>query len=179
MFDESIIGSFGYHLWFISTILQFYLLFPFLIQIKNKLGIRRFAVASLISSVCYWIVITFLNFSDQRISNSSSIQFLWEFNLGIIYSDLYLEKKIKIWKTNNYTLITCAVFGIAMMGILAVKGGSIGKVFNDIPAAIGFLCISLLIYNILKNTLRFYKTLSFTLEMYLMKFIYYTCLFSW
>lgn len=37
MFDETIINSFGYHLWFISTIVQFYIIFPLLIFLKNKI----------------------------------------------------------------------------------------------------------------------------------------------
>jgi len=40
MFDKNIITSFGYHFWFLSTIIQFYIIFPLIIVIKQKQSIK-------------------------------------------------------------------------------------------------------------------------------------------
>jgi len=42
MFDESIIGSYGYPLWFISMIIQFYLVFTLLTILKEKINNKLF-----------------------------------------------------------------------------------------------------------------------------------------
>ena len=60
MFDNSIIGSYGSHLWFISVIIQFYLAFPFLIRIKARLGDKYFVILTSLLSMLYWVVLFFL-----------------------------------------------------------------------------------------------------------------------
>lgn len=158
MFDENIIVSFGNHLWFMSTIIQFYIVFPLIILIKNKLNIISFLLFSLLLSVCYWVFISVLGISSKRMFNSSLFQFLWEFNVGIVLSDLYKIKRIKFWEQNIVVTAIPAFVGISLMGFLAIKGGRLGRTFNDIPASIGFASLSVFFYSICVDKIKFFKS---------------------
>ena len=63
MFDENIMTSFGYHFWFMSTIIQFYLAYPFIMKLRNKVSSTQFIIVSLIISLIYWVIISVLNLS--------------------------------------------------------------------------------------------------------------------
>lgn len=159
MFDENIIGSFGYHYWFISTIVQFYIVFPLIILLKEKSKLSLFLVISLLLSASYWIIISFYNISDKRIFNSFFLQYIWEFNIGIILADSYLRKKKYFWEHNNIILALFSIIGIATMGFMAINGGRLGKTFNDIPASIGYFCLSALAFSICKKYFGLLKTI--------------------
>jgi peptidoglycan/LPS O-acetylase OafA/YrhL len=146
MFDEKIMGSFGYHFWFISTIIQFYVAFPLIIWLKRRLSSTVFLGISLLISMAYWVSVSILGLADQLIFNSSSLQYLWEFNLGIILADAYRHHDFVFWRQKPSILLATAVLGIGLMAGLALKGGNVGKTFNDIPASIGFTSLSAFVY---------------------------------
>ncbi len=50
MFDNDLIGTYGYQLWFISTIIQFYLLFPLIRPVKGTDSGESFLLAGLLIS---------------------------------------------------------------------------------------------------------------------------------
>ena len=70
MFDESIIGSYGYPLWFISMILQFYLAFHLIVWIKSKLNNIQFLTLALLISAIWIALVILLNKGDERVWNS-------------------------------------------------------------------------------------------------------------
>lgn len=172
MFDETIIGSFGYHYWFLSTIIQFYIIFPLIVAIKQKLSVFGFTATTLLISLSYWLVISYFNLAEERMYNSFFLQYLWEFSAGIMLATYYKDKNRLFWEQNNILLFLIATIGILTMAIMAIKGGRIGQTFNDIPASIGYISLSAFLFSIsskyiqtLKRLLIFVGKLSY--ELYL------------
>jgi len=183
MFDESIMVSFGYHFWFLSTIIQFYIVFPFLVSLRDRMNSLGFIVITLLISVSYWLTITYFNLADERIYNSFFLQFLWEFSAGMVLAKLYKEKNKRIWLQSNLVLISVAIGGILLMALMALKGGRIGQTFNDIPASIGYASLAAFIFSVsssiikpLKQFLIYIGHISY--ELYLVHMIIYLLLNS-
>ncbi|NJL57889.1 acyltransferase [bacterium] len=172
MFDEEIITSFGYHFWFISTIVQFYIVFPSIVGLKKKSELRCFIAASLFISLVYWIVVNIFSLSDRRVFTSFFFYYLWEFCLGVAAADLYANKGVEFWKKNIIFFAFLSVLGISVMGVMAVRGGQMGQIFNDIPGFTGYLSLSILVYFICGNVHSFVKEIvlfvgSLSYELYL------------
>ena len=147
MFDNSIIGSYGGHLWFISTIIQFYLVFHVLAWMKKRTSNKIFLLLGLIISIAWGIFISLLGKSELRSWNSFFLQYLWEFMLGMIIAHLVATNKLK-FSFKNWHFLLLALICIPLYALLALKAGSIGKIFNDIPALIGYLAIAIFIYKL-------------------------------
>jgi len=171
MFDESIIGSFGTHLWFLSAIFQLYIIFPLLIKLKNQFKLNWFIVITFGITFVYWIIINILNLDSMLVFSNSGIQFLWEFCLGIVLADYYLQKDFKFWKIKKSLLITNVFIGIILTGYLAIYGGRTGKTFNDIPAFLSYTSIVILGYMLFNKLSIIKKTFitigKISLELYL------------
>ncbi len=170
IWDTSIIGSFGYHFWFIAVIIQLYLLFPILIWIKNKTSLSVFLFISLILAILTWTLRITLNPTDMTLIFT---HYLWEFSLGIVFADLYRNYKVEFWnRARNSLLLILSASGILLMALLAIKGGQIGRVVNDIPASIGFLSLSILAFSVCTYKIYIIKKLilyvsTFSYELYL------------
>jgi peptidoglycan/LPS O-acetylase OafA/YrhL len=178
MFDESIMTSLGYHFWFLSTIIQFYIVFPLLVSIRDRMSSFSFILITLLLSVSYWLTITYFNLADERIYNSFFLQFLWEFAAGMVLAKLYKEKNKLIWVQPNLLLMSVAIGGMLLMALMALKGGRIGQTFNDIPASIGYASLAAFVFSIsstvlkpLKRFLIFIGHISY--ELYLVHMITY------
>lgn len=151
MFDERIMGSYGYHFWFISTIIQFYVAFPLIVKFKNRTSRISFFLISLLISIVYWVLITVLNVSHLRVCNSFFLQYLWEFNLGILLAERYLKCGEVFWNKRISVLLLYSMLGLGLMGIMVLKGGRLGQTFNDLPASIGYLCLTSASYILISN----------------------------
>lgn len=138
--------SFGYQFWFISTIIQLYFLFIPMCMLKDKLKNKTiFMSVFFIISVIWWITCYILGMSDIRIWNSFCLQYVWEFALGfIIAEELYNGKTFKI---NNFTLFVTSIAGIGLYSAM-VLSSRVLKLFNDVPALIGYTSLALLLMNI-------------------------------
>lgn len=149
MFDESIIGSYGYPLWFISMIIQFYFVFNILGWVAKKIKPKQFLLLCFAISISWFLTVIVLHKESERIWSSFFLQYLWEFALGMYLAIHY--------KSNNYThnisikprytliigLVNCAIYAV-----LSLKGGVAGRVINDIPAFIGYSFIAIWLYQI-------------------------------
>jgi len=153
MFDEKIIGSFGYPFWFISTIIQFYILYPVLQKANGHLGEAKFLMISLASSLTYWLFIALLELDNIRIYNSFFLQYLWEFSLGIVLGQRYKNTGEIFWDHSPVKLLIYAVVFLSIMGALVTKGGNWGRTINDMPALIGYLSFGTLIFQLSKDRL--------------------------
>lgn len=146
MFDEAIINSFGLQFWFISTIIQLYLLFPILLLLQKRFGNHVFFTLALCASIAYWILVYAFELENLRIFNSSAFQFLWEFALGMLLAERYRHEGYRFWEQPSGRLLACGISGMALMAGMAIFGGASGKVFNDIPAALGFGALTAFAY---------------------------------
>lgn len=149
MFDERIIGSFGYPFWFISTIIQLYLLFPLLEGIRNRFGKNVLVLSGLIISVLWWIFIFAQNLYHYRVWNSFCFQYLWEFCLGMYFAQAYLTDRYKFWEPKNNLLVIVWAGSLCASGIMAWKFGEAAKVFNDIPVFLAYGAFVLMTFMLL------------------------------
>lgn len=120
MFIESLEGSLGYQMWFISTIIQFYLLWPIIVYLFSR---KNGIVISLIISILYSICITVIGVNDLRIWNSFFLQYLWEFVLGMKLAELYFENPANLKIPSLKILIITSIIGTLLTGITGIKGG--------------------------------------------------------
>ncbi len=159
MFSEPYIESFGGHFWFISTIVQFYLLFPFLKKIQQQIGDARwFFLLALAISVTWWIVVAVLGKSELRTWNSCCLQFLWEFALGMTLAEGMRNAEYGMRNGSErrgtafriphsvfrirFWLLPIGLFFTGLMVVMILKLGTVGKIFNDVPALLGYTALS-------------------------------------
>lgn len=145
MFSPHFMSSFGMQFWFISMIIQFYLLFPVLFTLFNKFKDSTALISTIIISLAWAAFITIIGKEDSRVWNSFFLQYLWEFVLGMILARRYLTTK-SLPMPSIKVLILMSFVGLILYAVLGVKGG-VFKLFNDIPALMGYLSLALLIYN--------------------------------
>lgn len=150
MFVPSLEDAFGPQMWFISTIIQFYLCWPLIVKLFNaKYGI----FISLIISIGWSFLITLLGLNEERIWNSFFLQYLWEFVLGMWLAKAYFEMPSNLRIPSMRILFPTMVMGLGLTGLTGFVGG-IWKSFNDIPSLIGYLSMSLIIYEISAKFIR-------------------------
>ncbi len=148
MFDSHLIGTYGYQLWFISTIIQFYLLFPLIVKLRDWMPGRIFLVAGLLISFAWAFVFLVLHKEEDRNWNSFFLMYLWEFMLGMYCADIYLKKGIEFWKIKKSVLVMLAIAGLALYSILAIRFGPVGRTLNDVPALFGYASLCILLYTL-------------------------------
>lgn len=157
MFFEKYIESFGGHFWFISAIMQLYVVFPVLkTGLDRSPSLRRFVWIGMAVSVTWWIAVFLLQKDGLRTWNSCFLQFLWEFMLGMavakaIKTSENLGKWMKVvqhfWQPASWFYWLCGgLVASAVMLLLVVKGGTTGRIFNDVPALVGYGMLSVSVY---------------------------------
>lgn len=176
MFFERYEGSFNYPLWFVSTIIQFYLVFIPLCNIRRLCrSAKRFAVSAMILSAMYWTFVLLMGKQELRIWNSFFLQYLWEFCLGMVVAEwLFRGNELRI---SRPTLLTVAVIGLALQAAFALRGGAM-KVLNDVPALLGYGALALLIYSVGTVNKWFLWISGFSYEWYLLHMLVFTCVFK-
>lgn len=179
MFSERYIESFGGHFWFISAILQFYLVYPFLYRLKKRLpDNRKFLALSLLLSVFWWLLVWWLGKGHLRVWNSFFLQFLWEFALGMVLAGRYEGKDTRAWLRGDFWRYPAWVYlpaGLLFSGLMllfTLQFGATGKIFNDIPALLGYTALCIALYRLGENMLpqlnRFFLWVgSFSYSLYL------------
>lgn len=173
MFIEPYTRSFGGHFWFISTIIQFYLIFPLLIRLVERLGAMRSILLAIVVSLGYSLLISHVGKAGVRVWNSFLLQYLWECVLGIVVARNQLLPKLL--KQPGYVYMALAVLGIGVTAGLALKGGQTGQIFNDYFAFVGYVCACVVLYRIGNVATWIYKFIlwveSFSYSLYIMHMI--------
>ncbi|MBM6820173.1 acyltransferase [Clostridium saudiense] len=179
MFIEKYECSFGVQFWFLSTIIQFYLIFILLTKVKKKLNDdKKFMILSWGISLIWWIIVFYLGKSNLRVWNSFFLQYLWEFSLGMVLATKYYNSgKINIPKKR--LLVLGSVIGIILTGITGIYGGYL-KLFNDIPSVMGYGGIALLIFMVGSKYINtfFINLSSISYELYLIHILVYKVTFK-
>ena len=144
MFVPSLECAFGIQMWFVSTIIQFYLFWPLIVKLFNS--IRGGQIALLIS-LCWATFTTITGLDNERIWSSFFLQYLWEFVLGMQLAKVYFEhpEKIKIPKLG--VLLVTMIIGLGLTGMAGFAGG-IWKSYNDIPSLLGYASMALIVYQL-------------------------------
>jgi len=130
----------------------------------------------IIISAAWWIFTACIGVSEERIWGSFFLQYLWEFALGMcVAEELNNGKDISL---KSPIVIVVAISGLAIGGILGIKGG-IFKAFNDIFLATGYAAIAILVYKYVS----LYKKLcivvnKFSYELYLVHVICFVVIYQ-
>jgi peptidoglycan/LPS O-acetylase OafA/YrhL len=148
MFDSQLIGTYGYQLWFISTIIQFYLLFPLIVILRKWMPGNIFLVTGLLIFLAWGALVLMLQKDDLRNWNSFFLAYLWEFMLGMYCAELYLKQGFEFWRISISRLVIVAAGGLIIYAVMGLKGGPMGRIFNDLPALFGYGALCILIYRL-------------------------------
>src|SRR5436190_16643337 len=148
MFDESIIGSYGYQFWFVSTIIQLYVVFPLIIKLEQKINIKKLVFIAFAISICWSSTVLLLGKADLRVWNSFFLQFLWEFVLGMFVANQYIYHGFRFENISWLVLLGLTTLGLILFFALATQIGVVGKMLDDLPALVGYLGLAVVIYRV-------------------------------
>ena len=141
MFVPKYEESFGVHFWFISTIIQFYIVFIPMCRIKEKLRNNIiFIILFSLLSVFWWTSCYIAGVTQIRTWNSFFLQYIWEFAIGMVLAEELYNGRV--FRLKNLILLISAIAGIGLQAAMALTS-EVLKVFNDIPALIGYTSLAL------------------------------------
>jgi peptidoglycan/LPS O-acetylase OafA/YrhL len=130
-------------------ILQFYFTFHLIVLFKSKLKDKTFLLTSFLISISWAIIVFLMNKEGERIWNSFFLQYFWEFALGmVIAGKVFRNEKLLIKGTNQSFLLTMGLILCTICGFLGMKGGDVGKLFNDFFALTGSAFLATFLYNL-------------------------------
>ncbi len=177
MFVPEYMSSFGLQLWFVSTIIQFYLVFHLLVKVKIRWGNKTFFLFSCIISAI-WIVFTIvLGIYEERIWNSFFLQYLWEFGLGMCLIDATKDEKIPLLEdVGIIKIIIITMVAFVMFAIISMQGAA-WKSMNDFLGVIAFGGIGIVLYRIKWLRPIFISLSKISYEWYLVHIIVFTLFF--
>lgn len=172
MFAPSLEHAFGGQMWFVSTIIQFYLFWPLIVRLfKVKWG----GEIALLISLLWATFTTLMGLDDERVWNSFFLQYLWEFVLGMWLASVYFEHPEKLKLPKMWILVVAMVIGSGLTGVSGFAGG-IWKSYNDIPSLVGYMSMALIIYKVgVKPINRFFEyTNNVSYEWYLVHILVFS-----
>lgn len=175
MFVPQYEESFGTQFWFVSTIIQLYLLFIPMCLLKSKLKNNKLFVGLFAGiSVLWWIFCYLANIGDVRIWGSFCLQYIWEFALGFVLAECFYHGRS--WRIKNDWLLLLAVAGIGLQACFAMLSDVL-KLFNDVPALIGYTSLALLFSNIPLIKKLCIQLSAFSYEYFLIHVLIFTTVF--
>ena len=147
MFSVELDTSLCYPYWFISTIIQFYLVWPLIVRLVR--GRRGYFIALSIS-ILWSTIVGILGYEEMRPWGSFFLQYLWEFCLGMWIAEKINEGRGKMADVRVikwWWLLLGSIGGMGLSAVMAWNGGWL-KLYNDIPSLMGYLSVMILIYKI-------------------------------
>lgn len=166
--------SMGGQMWFVSTIIQFYIFLPLIVKLVklSKGFLYAFAI-----SLLWATVVGISGCSEERVWNSFFLQYLWEFCLGMKVAEGYLNNPDCFYIPKFKYLLLACFFGMMLTGFMGYMGFP-WKLYNDIPSLIGYTSLALIIYklgiNVLNNFFCFTNSISY--EWYLVHILVFQVL---
>lgn len=172
MFVESYECSYGIQFWFVSTIIQFYIFWPFVLRLFKRGGVYLALFISLIWSS----IIGICDLSDERILNSFFLQYLWEFILGMKIASFYKNNPQKFHIPTYKWLIPISIIGLVLTGITGFMGG-IFKSYNDLPSLFGYMSLAIILYKVAIKSVNYFFifTNKISYEWYLVHMLIFGC----
>ena len=144
MFYGPYTESFGPHFWFISTIVQFYMLWPLLIAASRRLSTPALLGLALLTSLLYSGLLIWLGVQHERIWSSSAIQYLWLFALGLAVARQQWLPRLLQLGTGRYLLLLLVSLAAAVL--ISTLGGNKGSVLNDYFMFVAFFSGCVLLF---------------------------------
>lgn len=144
MFFERYMCSFGLQMWFISTIIQLYLLFIPICRLRKRIPMKTLMLLSLMLSLGWWIAMYLTGLERWRIWSSFCLQYLWEFVLGMGVAELLFQRErvnIPLWM-----MVLTVILGLGLQALMARCGG-LAAALNDVPGLLGYTGLVMLLYN--------------------------------
>lgn len=167
--------TFGAQFWFVSTIFQFYFVFPLLDRVRSILGDRKFLWICGALSLIWMTVTAVTGLYQERIWGSFFLQYLWEFALGMCLGSLHHQGKLDGRKFSLPVTGAVTLAALALYALMALKGGPLSA-FNDMFGAIAMGGICLLLYQLKPLRSVFVWINSFSYELYLVHILVFaTC----
>ena len=174
MFFEEYENSYGEQMWFISTIIQFYLFWPLIVKLFSKKMVYAFAI-----SFVWAFFVVAVHLEEYRVFNSFFLQYLWEFVVGMYLAQLYYRCSV-VHLPETKKLVVWGIVGLSLVSISGITGG-IWKSFNDLPSLLGYLCIAILCFKCSSRFLikAFTAIGGFSYELYLVHVLVYSICKTW
>ena len=144
MFVPELESSMGGQMWFISTIIQFYVAWPLIVKLMN---VKRGLLYVLLISLMWSTLVGLLGFGEERVWNSFFLQYLWEFCLGMKLAEVYLKRPAALNAPQWKILIPVCIVAMMMTGVLGWLGFP-WKLYNDIPSLVGYTSFALILYKL-------------------------------
>lgn len=144
MFVPELENSMGCQMWFVSTIIQFYMAWPLIIRLVR---IRGGYCKALIISLLWSSLIGIMGYADERVWNSFFLQYLWEFCLGMKLAEVYVNRGADLSIPKYKYLLLACIVGMAATGVMGWMGFP-WKLYNDIPSLFGYCSFALIIYKL-------------------------------
>ncbi len=142
MFVPELESSMGGQMWFVSTIIQFYIAWPLIVRLIN---VKWGGWIALAISLLWSTTVGLLGYAEERVWNSFFLQYLWEFCLGMKLAKIYVEHPealaIPKWK---YLFPVCLI-ALALTGVMGWAGFP-WRLYNDIPSLIGYTALAMMVY---------------------------------
>jgi len=172
MFVEEWEGSYGMQFWFVSTIIQFYLVWPVVLRLFKQGG----AILALFISLSWSTFVGLNGLLDERVWNSFFLQYLWEFVLGMQLASYYNTNPENFKIPTYKALVPICLVGVILVGITGVLGG-VWKSYNDIPSLCGYMGMALILYKVsIKFVNKFFVyTNKISYEWYLVHILVFAC----
>lgn len=180
MFFEQYMGSFGFHLWFMSTLIQLYFLFPLLRRPLSGNKGWWWVLTFVLLSVGYNLLVVRLHHASLRTWNSFFLAYLWEFALGIWMGQ---RRDERLFRLPAYHGLILWVSGLAGMAFLTMAFGQPGRLLNDIFAFVAISGFVAFVYDLTKKInhlhrlhLFFIKAGTYSYEFYLVHYVGFSLL---
>lgn len=172
MFVERYMQSFGPHFWFISTIIQFYLLWPALLFVAARFSTKGLLLLAFGLSIAYSLLTFWLGVQNERIWYSSAIQYTWVFVLGLAAARQQWVPILLRLNWRRYVLL--AGVGLGFTLLISRYLGAAGNSFNDYFMFVAYFSACMLLFFLsqqLPVLLRFVLWIeSFSYSFYLVHF---------
>ncbi|WP_367281884.1 acyltransferase family protein [Tunicatimonas pelagia] len=152
MFFHEYINSLGGHFWFISTIIQFYIVFPLLRRLQQVLGNNLFLVLSVIVSLIHLLLTIYFSLYARHISSIFTL-YLWEFALGMYLAKAYQKDGVKFWDGSIWKFAALFLFSITVMGVLTLRLNEVGVVLNDFAAFFAYTSFCIISYHLISKSI--------------------------
>lgn len=146
MFDASIFFSIGYEFWFLSPLIQFYIVFPLLRLIMLRTDHRIFMAAGIAISIIWWICEIVLGWGNIVPLRNCFLHYLWIFVVGMVLSKYHTERNIQFWNMSWLTALILVVLGYGTVIVFSGIKGDVFKIVNDFPLAVGYTGLMVLVF---------------------------------